>query len=203
MNRRQISRREFVYLSVGGGLLVAGYPLSRAFSQPDGKTERKLFSPTPSNTLGPYYKKGAPRREKLAGANASGKPLLVSGKVINTDGKILADATIEVFHSDAHGDYDMSGFNCRGEIPVRPSGEYSYETVVPGQYGGRAQHVHYVINAPGHRQLITQLYFRKRSKVRGQSGSQLHERRTGRTSRAYPAGQDGRTERHQLFIGGI
>jgi protocatechuate 3,4-dioxygenase beta subunit len=165
--RRTISRREFVYLGLGGGLVVAGYPLARAFSSTSTPVEGELFQPTPSNTLGPFYVSGAPRREKLTTAGAAGTPLLVTGQVINTLGKVLADAKLEVFHSDAHGDYDMQGFNFRGEIPVHANGSYRYETIVPGQYGGRAQHVHYMISAPGHRRLITQLYFEDDPKFAG------------------------------------
>lgn len=162
-----ISRRDFVYLAIGGGgLVVAGYPLSRVLSQPNNERS-ELFKPTPTNTLGPYYKSGAPLTEKLTHADASAKPLMVSGKVINTRGQILSDAKLEVFHANAHGDYDMDGFDCRGVIPVSTSGTYKYETVVPGQYGGRAQHVHYMINAPGHRRLITQLYFENDPKFAG------------------------------------
>lgn len=165
MKERQVSRRKFVYLLAGGSLLVAGYPLSLAISQSrDGK---QSFAPTPSNTLGPFYKQGAPRREKLVEAGEAGTPLLVAGRVINTEGRQLSNAVVEVFHANAHGDYDMEGFSLRGEIPVRAGGEYSFESVVPGQYGGRAQHVHYVISAPGHKRLVTQLYFENDPKFEG------------------------------------
>lgn len=164
---RTISRRDFVYLAVGGGgLVVAGYPLSRVFSQPTTEGG-ELFKPTPTNTLGPYYKPGAPVTEKLSKPNTLGKPLIVSGRIIDTRGKLLTDAKLEVFHADAHGDYDLDGFNYRGVIPVSTSGTYKYETVVPGEYGGRAQHVHYMINAPGHKRLITQLYFENDPKFGG------------------------------------
>ena len=167
MNKPRISRREFIYLGVGGGLVVAAYPFAGALPLGSMPTEGELFQPTPSNTLGPFYISGAPRKEKLIADGAAGTPLLVSGRVINTRGKVLSDAKLEVFHSDAHGEYDMNGFNYRGEIPVTAIGSYRYETVVPGQYGGRAQHVHYMISAPGHRRLITQLYFEDDPKFSG------------------------------------
>ncbi len=169
MKTRTISRRDFVYLAIGGGgLVVAAYPLSKVFSQPGGNGGgAELFKPTPTNTLGPFYKRGAPLKEKLTATNSGGTPLLVTGRVIDTHGKVLADAKLEVFHSNAHGDYDMDGFDCRGEIAIAANGSYRYETVVPGQYGGRAQHVHYMINAPGHKRLITQLYFENDPKFGG------------------------------------
>jgi protocatechuate 3,4-dioxygenase beta subunit len=61
----------------------------------------------------------------------------------------------------------MSGYRYRAEIPVSAGGEYRFETIVPGGYGGRAQHIHYMINAPGHKQLVTQLYFENDPKFEG------------------------------------
>ena len=159
MKKEQESRRSFLYLLIGGGLLAAGYPLINALSQSGERKSKQSLAPTPSNSLGPFYKKGAPRREKLNEANDPGTPLLVAGRVVNTDGKPLSDAVVEVFHADNSGNYDMEGFRFRGQVLSQPSGEYKFETIVPAGYGGRPRHIHYVINAPGHRQLITQLYF--------------------------------------------
>ena len=165
MKISQLSRRDFLYLCIGGGLVVASYPLARVVSQSrDGK---QTLAPTQSNTLGPFYKKGAPLKEKLIEPNEPGIPLLVAGLVRNTSGQPLPGATLEVFHADHHGEYDLEGFRHRGQIPVRQSGEYRFETIMPGQYSGRAQHVHYVITAPGHRQLVTQLYFETDPKFEG------------------------------------
>lgn len=159
MKKHEGSRRDFIYLSIGGGLLAMSYPLLKSFSQSGEGNSEQSYVPTPSNSLGPFYKKGAPRREKLTGASDEGVPLIVAGQVINTQGKPVPDATIEVFHADHHGNYDMEGFRHRGEIPLGATGEYRFETIIPGQYGGRAQHIHYMIGAPGHRRLVTQLYF--------------------------------------------
>ncbi|MGB7925879.1 MAG: hypothetical protein WCF57_21750 [Pyrinomonadaceae bacterium] len=160
MKKYQGSRREFIYMSVGGGLLAMSYPLVKVVSPSGGDgNSQQAFIPTPSNSLGPFYKKGAPRTDKLAGAGVAGVPLVVAGQVINTEGKPLPGAVVEVFHADHHGNYDMEGFRYRGEIPMSAAGDYRYETIIPGQYGGRAQHIHYMINAPGHRRLVTQLYF--------------------------------------------
>jgi protocatechuate 3,4-dioxygenase beta subunit len=167
MKTDKVSRREFFYLSLGGGLLAVGYPLVRTLSQSGDGKDKQRFAPTPSNTLGPFYVKGAPRREKLIERGDPGVPLLVMGRVINTTGKPLANATVEIFHADHQGDYDMSGYRYRAEIPVHASGEYRFETIVPGGYGGRAQHIHYMINAPGHKQLVTQLYFENDPKFEG------------------------------------
>jgi protocatechuate 3,4-dioxygenase beta subunit len=167
MRGSQFSRRDFFYLCLGGGLLAASYPLVRVLSQSGDSQNAPSHAPTPENTLGPFYKRGAPRKESLIEPDDPGSPLLVTGRVRNTIGQALPLATIEVFHSNHQGEYDLEGFRYRGSIPVRESGEYRYETIIPGQYGGRAQHIHYVINAPGYRQLVTQLYFETDPKFEG------------------------------------
>lgn len=167
MKNRQFSRRDFFYLCGGFGLLAASYPLARVISQSRDGKNAQVHAPTPSNTLGPFYRKGAPRTEKLIEQNEPGTPLLVAGRVRNTDGQALPAATIEVFHSDHQGEYDHKGFHHRGQIPVHESGEYKFETIIPGQYDDRAQHIHYVITAPGHKQLVTQLYFETDPKFEG------------------------------------
>jgi protocatechuate 3,4-dioxygenase beta subunit len=166
MKTSRISRRGFIYLG-GVGLVAASYPLARSLSQSSDVAAGRKFQPTPSNTLGPFYKKGAPTRERLIEPNEAGVPLLVAGRVFDTEGEALPGAVVEVFHSDHYGEYDQEGFRHRGRIPVRAQGDYWFETVMPGQYGGRAQHVHYVITAPGHKQLVTQLYFETDPKFEG------------------------------------
>lgn len=153
------SRRSFIYLLIGGGLLAAGYPLINALSQSGVRKGQQTFAPTPSNSLGPFYKKGAPRTENLRAPNEPGTPLTVAGRIVNEGGQSLSGANVEVFHADNSGNYDMEGFRFRGQILAGTNGEYKFETIVPGGYGGRPQHIHYVISAPGHRQLVTQLYF--------------------------------------------
>lgn len=161
----KVSRREFGYLLFGAGAVTAGYSLIG--SLPSTSANQKVLTPTPSSSLGPFYRSGAPRREKLLERAQSGTPLLVSGRVIDTAGKPLTSAVLEVFHADSSGNYDMSGFHCRGEIPIADNGEYQYETVMPAGYGGRAQHIHYRISAPGRRGLITQLFFETDPKFEG------------------------------------
>ena len=78
MKKRRVSRRDFIYLGIGGGLQTAGYPLVRAVSQSRNVNKGHAFVPSPGNTLGPFYRKGAPRREKLFDANSAGVPLLVA-----------------------------------------------------------------------------------------------------------------------------
>lgn len=66
---------------------------------------------------------------------------------------------MQVWHADHCGTYDNHGYNYRGQPPLENS-RYAFETVMPGHYPDRVcQHVHFSVSAPGHRPLITQLYF--------------------------------------------
>ena len=145
---------------VRGGL-VAGTAMSGnhllAFWQAG---EKKAQKPTPSEVLGPFFKKGAPNEGVLRKAGAPGFPLRVSGKVWNTRGDAVDGARIDLWQADHAGRYDVVGYQYRTKLVVTPGTEYVVETIMPGHYDDRpAQHIHYMIAAPGHKTLVTQIYF--------------------------------------------
>jgi protocatechuate 3,4-dioxygenase beta subunit len=60
------------------------------------------------------------------------------------------------------GYYDLEGYRYRGKANVDKSGTYRFESVIPGHYPDKSrvcQHVHYLVQAPGYKPLVTQLYF--------------------------------------------
>ena len=156
-----LSRRDLLEKCAAAGLLVFAPPL-RAFEIAPYFEEGSLAprKPTPSNELGPFYRKGAPRSTHLAPAGAPGLPLGVSGRVFDSRGEVLPGALVEVWHTSHAGVYDNQGFLYRGQIVTAEKGTYAFDSVMPGHYPGRlAQHVHFKISAPGHKPLVTQLYF--------------------------------------------
>jgi catechol 1,2-dioxygenase len=132
-----------------------------------------ILKATPPNILGPYYRKGAPASARLHPADAKGTPLAISGRVTDTDGKPLAGAVVDVWQADPSGSYDnddaknpppANHFRYRAVVKSDKDGKYAFDTLMPGSYeigGGqvRPKHIHYMVTAAGHRQLITQLYF--------------------------------------------
>ena len=79
---------------------------------------------------------------------------------MDTRGEVVPGVTIDIWHADHYGHYDVEGFRYRTKLALETSPEYAIETVMPGHYPDRpAQHIHYVISAPGHKPLVTQLYF--------------------------------------------
>jgi protocatechuate 3,4-dioxygenase beta subunit len=124
--------------------------------------EKQIRKPTPPNTLGPFYKRLTPVNANLRTSGDPGIPLTLSGQVFDTRGDIVSDVTIEIWQTNHHGYYDLEGYHYRGKSQVDKSGAYTFESVIPGHYPDKSricQHVHYVVTAPGHKPLVTQLYF--------------------------------------------
>jgi protocatechuate 3,4-dioxygenase beta subunit len=97
-------------------------------------------------------------------------PLSLSGHVFNTRGDVLPSATIEVWQTDHAGHYDIDGYRYRGIVRADDSGQYKIESVIPGHYPDKSricQHIHYLVTAPGHKTLVTQLYFATDSAFEG------------------------------------
>lgn len=147
---------------------------------------------TPSQTVGPFFAYGlAPHSrcdwqpsktydwKETIGANlitpdATGTKICIEGRIVDGDGKPINDAMIEIWQADAQGRYA----HARGETP-RPNakftgfgrsatdkgGEFSFDTVKPGQVSGpngkaQAPHIVVCIFSRGMlRQVYTRLYF--------------------------------------------
>jgi protocatechuate 3,4-dioxygenase beta subunit len=68
-------------------------------------------------------------------------------------------------------------------------GAYHVETVMPGHYPDRvAQHVHYMVKAPGCKPLITQLYFGTDPVFEGDPDRKVHGGSARREPRARAPG---------------
>ncbi len=158
-HRSPFTRREILGKCLGSVAILSSSPswrVAKAFA-PQQAQHRK---PTPANEIGPFYKKRAPKTTLLRAPGDPGLPLTVRGQVFNTRGDRLANAVIEVWQADHLGHYDLDGYRYRAQLPVDAAGTYQFESVIPGHYPDRAsQHIHYLVLAPGHKPLVTQLYF--------------------------------------------
>ncbi|MBI4909614.1 MAG: hypothetical protein HY820_38710 [Acidobacteria bacterium] len=161
MTRRHPSRREMLENCIVRGSLLAAAPLSaNQLLAAWEEGERTAKKPTPSEVLGPFFKKNAPANKILRQPGDPGFPLRVSGKVYNTRGEAVPGAIVEMWQADHEGRYDVQGYRYRTKLTVDAGKEYAVETVMPGHYSDRpAQHIHYLITAPGHKNLVTQCYF--------------------------------------------
>jgi protocatechuate 3,4-dioxygenase beta subunit len=155
------TRRDMIETCILRGGILAAVPMAetRLFALMQ-EGERNARKPTPSEVLGPFFKKGAPNVSVLRQPGDPGFALRVTGKVMNTRGEHVEGAKIDMWQTNHAGRYDVVGYRYRAKLAVPAGGDYAVETVMPGHYDDRpAQHIHYLISAPGHKTLVTQIYF--------------------------------------------
>lgn len=142
---------------------------------------------TPRTIEGPLYVEGAPLVEN--DANLTDDPddtttLYMTGQITGPDGEPVRNAILHVWHADSRGFYshfdpthEQTPFNNRRRIKLGDDGRYSFHSKMPngysvppggasdrlmkvlGRHGNRPAHVHFFIEAPGYRQLTTQINF--------------------------------------------
>ncbi len=155
----KLNRRETLELCISRGLLLGSLSQQQLLSAYQA-AESAALKPTSAEVLGPFYRKGAPSQPNLRAPGDAGFPLKVTGRVLNTKAQLVEGATVDLWPADQHGRYDTRGYKYRAKLAPDPKGVYSVDTVMPGHYADRpAQHIHYLITAPGHKPLITQAYF--------------------------------------------
>lgn len=110
-------------------------------------------------TEGPYYTAGAPERTDLTDDATVGIPLTLTGRVLDASCTPVAGAPIEFWQADGAGVYDNSGYNLRGAQVTDATGAFTLETVIPGLYPSRTEHIHVKVTGPDGVVHTTQLYF--------------------------------------------
>jgi protocatechuate 3,4-dioxygenase beta subunit len=114
---------------------------------------------TPTQTEGPYFRIGAPRRESLLEPGITGERLVLTGRVLIPSGKPIPGAALHFWMSDDKGNYDLVGYRLQGWTVADDQGRYQMEMIVPACYEPRhAKHVHVKVQGIS-RPLTTQLYF--------------------------------------------
>lgn len=137
-----------------------------------------------ANLLGPFWRQDAPFVENggsIVRSPTPGAPLFVTGRVIDPQGKPVADANVDVWHASTRGLYEnqdptQAEWNLRGRLRTDAAGEFRYRTIKPAGYpvpaGGptelllkvqhrhpfRPAHLHALIYKPGYKTIPTQTY---------------------------------------------
>jgi protocatechuate 3,4-dioxygenase beta subunit len=107
-------------------------------------------SPTPEDSLGPYYKPNATFRSSV------GEGYVLSGTVVSAkDCSIVEEAKIEFWLAGPDGNYDDEH---RGLVLSQPSGDYKFTSNPPPKYNFRPPHIHIRVSAEGYSTLVTQHY---------------------------------------------
>jgi hydroxyquinol 1,2-dioxygenase len=168
-------RQEFILLSDILGL-------SAVVNALHDKKARELGSQ--SSLLGPFFREGAPELPNGAQIvqNPTEPEIVVYGRVTDNDGAPIANALIQIWQTSERGLYDLQeregdSMDMRGNFRTGADGRYHFRTVRPLGYsipmdgpvgdlvtaqkrhGFRPSHIHSLIGAEGHRELVTALYF--------------------------------------------
>jgi catechol 1,2-dioxygenase/hydroxyquinol 1,2-dioxygenase len=168
------ARQEFILLSDTMGL-------SALVNIMHDKT--KVEEATGASLLGPFFRESTPHFEsgaQIATKDKGGEEVVLFGRVTNAQGAPVADAQVTVWQTAADGRYDIQNsleeIDCRGIFRTDANGRYLLRTVRPlGYYipldgpvgkmvmaqkrhGKRPAHIHFLISAPGYRELVTALY---------------------------------------------
>jgi len=144
---------------------------------------RQQSKATDPSLLGPFYRAAAPQKQigdSIAEA-ADAPELVFYGQVQNGAGHGIPHAEVTVWQTDAHGFYDMQlhgeeKMDHRATFITDANGNFHFRTVRPlGYYipmdgpvgrmikaqqrhGCRPAHIHFLIGADGHQELVTSLY---------------------------------------------
>jgi protocatechuate 3,4-dioxygenase beta subunit len=124
-----------------------------------GKSLPGPCTATPAETEGPFFKAGSPERTSLVDLGMAGTRLTITGRVLTVDCRPVPGAVLDFWQANASGSYDNSGYRLRGHQATDASGSYALQTIVPGEYAGRTEHIHVKVAAPGRAPLTTQVYF--------------------------------------------
>jgi len=167
------TRQEFILLSDTLGVSMLVDAINHRL--PSGATETTVFGPF--YAAPPEFASGADIRGHL-----QGRPMYVAGRVTDTDGRPLAGARVDVWHSDDQGFYDLQRFGDdpryagRGCFRSGADGRFHFWTIRPtaypipddgpvgkmlraqGRHPFRPEHIHFMIVAPGHRKLVTHIF---------------------------------------------
>jgi protocatechuate 3,4-dioxygenase beta subunit len=132
---------------------------------------------TPRQTEGPFYPDKMPLDTDndllLINDNITpgvGTVTHLTGRVLDTFGDPVRNATVEIWQADANGIYIHSksgtdeerdgNFQGYGRFLTGVKGEYYFRTIKPIAYRGRTPHVHVIVKAKGKRMLTTEMYIK-------------------------------------------
>jgi protocatechuate 3,4-dioxygenase beta subunit len=167
------TRQEFILLSDTLGLSSLVTSLHDQRTQSDGTT---------SSLLGPFYRHDAPDKE--LGDSIVSHPevpeIAIYGRVTDASGRGIPHALVEIWQTDDKGVYDLqkdgASIDARARFRTDSEGRYWLRTVTPLGYlipmdgpvgdmiraqkrhGYRPGHIHFLISAPGYREVVTALY---------------------------------------------
>jgi protocatechuate 3,4-dioxygenase beta subunit len=86
-------------------------------------------------------------------------PLTFTGTVTGVTCGRISGARVDVWHADANGKFDMTGFRLRGHQLTDAGGQFRFMTVMPGAASGRAPHIGVNVKVQAKADFWTELFF--------------------------------------------
>ncbi|OGA08080.1 MAG: catechol 1,2-dioxygenase [Betaproteobacteria bacterium RIFCSPHIGHO2_12_FULL_69_13] len=140
--------------------------------------------PTQANNLGPFWREGAPHLrngDSLLRSATPGPALSFKGWVRDAQGRPVAGAEVDVWHSSPVGLYEnqdptQADMNLRGVFTTEADGSFGFASVKPAGYpvptdgpngallaaqkrhNMRPAHLHFMIHKPGFKTIASQVY---------------------------------------------
>ncbi|HSW18662.1 MAG TPA: dioxygenase [Ramlibacter sp.] len=168
------------------GLITAGLGFDRLLDIKQDEADAKAgrAAGTPRAIEGPLYVPGAPLSQGEArlddDSSSTGELFVMEGQVLDTDGKPVPHALVDVWHANEAGGYShffpgLKDFELRRKIEADAQGRYRFRSFLPpgyaippnsptselfdalGRHGQRPAHVHFFVVAQGLRTLTTQI----------------------------------------------
>ena len=150
----------------------------------DSINHRKPNGGSENTVLGPFHVANAP--EMPMGANicldGKGEDMVVSGRVLDTEGHPLSGVRLDVWQANDEGFYDVQqkglqpDFNLRGVFVTGDDGRFWFKAIKPrfypipddgpvgqllralGRHPYRPAHLHFILQAPGFQTLTTHIF---------------------------------------------
>ena len=139
---------------------------------------------TTANLLGPFWRMHSPPTANGASIVRSptpGEPIFVTARVVDPQGRPVAGAEVDVWHTSAEGFYEnqdpaQADMNLRGRFTTDADGRIAFRSVKPagypipvngpvgelvraqGRHNLRPAHIHFLVFKPGFKTQFSQVY---------------------------------------------
>ena len=153
-------------------------PGERAARSPRHRSRHQI------SLVGPFYRQDSPTLklgDTIVTKPTNGLEVCLYGRVYNSAGQGVPNATVQVWQPDETGNYDLqkhdpSEMDLRGTFKTDADGRFYLRTIAPLGYmipmdgpvgdmiraqkrhGYRPAHIHFIIGADGYREVVTALY---------------------------------------------
>lgn len=108
----------------------------------DAINSKQTAAATESSVLGPFFNEASKKFENgqsITSNEVVGEPMLIRGRILNTAGKGIQNALVDIWETDGNGFYDMQDpeYNepdCRGKFVTDQDGRFFLKAVKPVDY---------------------------------------------------------------------